>query len=363
MLSRNKLVRGLFAVLIIALAASAVLPQSAAAMPTEQPARMPNQAVTLTFSVVGVKAGESITIRTTDFPIRTQFTIRMDVVGKQALNGLIVTEFNSGLGGVIETTLPIPESLRDELILAVRVESKDGYLATGWFINEDMAYKPLVSSGIKPQISFSNVKKNTTVTVEGKNLSPNAEFFVRVGPYYTFYRDYVYATSVTTDSSGSLKFDLPLASKSLQDADYILVRVDGGGIYTYNNFQNVDGGVSVPDAKLYKFEWCKVLYAQAVPALAPKEQFDAVWTIQNTSNQKWPVGHVAYKFIGGESLYKYKDFYSLGRDIANGEVFDVAVDMIAPSDPGWHNTKWSIYDARNSKVMCVLSMSVFVKEP
>lgn len=53
MLSRNKLVRGLFAVLIIALAASAVLPQSAAAMPTEQPARMPNQAVTLTFLLSG----------------------------------------------------------------------------------------------------------------------------------------------------------------------------------------------------------------------------------------------------------------------------------------------------------------------
>jgi len=344
--------RALLAGLIIALLALAC-PQPAAAAPHHE--------VILTFEVVGVKEDESVTIRTKDFPVRTNFNVLMDKVGKQARGGKEAGEFNTGNGGVIELTFPIPEVLRGELILAIRFESKDGYSAANWFINENMAYKSL-DKKIKPELSFSAVKKNQSAVVEGKNFPPGFNFSVRVGPYYTFYRDYIFVDSVKSNTDGTLKFELPLPPTA-KDADYIMVRVDGGGLLAFNNFQNIDGGASVPPARLYKFEWCKVVATLPVAELAPGEEFDAVWTVQNTSNIDWEDSEpdYMYRFIGGEEMHKYEERYVFGWTVDNGAVFDIALDMIAPSDyAGWHSTIWAI--TQGDKEMCRLKISVFVKD-
>lgn len=348
----NLLKRALLSGLIVALLALAC-PQPAASAPAHQ--------VTLAFEIVAVKPNESITIRTKDFPVRTNFNVLMDRAGKQARGGKSAGSFNSGGGGGLELTFAIPQGLHGELILAVRVESSDGYQASGWFINRYMAYKPL-NGGAKPELSFSSVKKNTSVTVEGKNFPPNFSFAVRVGPYYTFYRDYANVGSVQSSADGTIKLNVTLPEKT-KDTDYVMVRLDGAGVQAVNNFQNIDGGAPASPAKLYRFEWCRVVMTRPVGELAPGEEFDAVWTVQNTSNIDWEDSEpdYAYRFAGGEKMHKYEDRYIFPATVKNGAVFDIAVDMIAPSDfPGWHSTSWAI--SQGEKELCRLNISVFVKD-
>lgn len=348
----QQLNRALLSGLIIVLLALAC-PHPAAAAPVRE--------ITLTFEVVAVKQDDSVTIRTKDFPVRTNFNVLMDKVGKQARGGKPAGSFNTGSGGTLELTFDVPEALQGELILAIRVESSDGYQASSWFFNRYMAYKPLNGS-VKPELSFSSVKKNTSVTVEGKNFPPGFTFAVRVGPYYTFYRDYIFVSGVKSADDGTIKFDLKLPPKT-KDTDYVMVRLDGAGVQAVNNFQNIDGGVPAPPAKLYKFEWCKVVSTLPVAELAPGEEFDAVWTVQNTSNIDWEDSEpdYMYRHVGGEKMYKYEDHYIFTSTVENGAVFDIAVDMTAPDDfAGWHSTTWAI--TQGNKEMCRLNISVFVKD-
>jgi hypothetical protein len=337
-----------------------VLLLTAFAPPTTPAAAAPLPVVTLAFDVVGIQEGSSVTLRTRDFPLRTNFVVRMDKPGKQAAGGLEVYTFRSEQGGVLELTVPIPEPLSDALILAVRVESKDGYLATGWFINENMAYRPK-DKAVKPELSFADVRKGQGARVIGKNFPPDTPMAVRVGPFLTFYRDYVFVERVQTNPDGVLAFDLALP-ESLHSASHIMVRLDGGGASAANNYQNVDGGAAVPAGQIIPFQWCKVIAVRPVDALAPGEEFDAVWTIQNTSNIVWEPGTVDYKKAGGEDMHKYEALYDLPGPIGRGAVFHVAVDMIAPRDfAGWHTTTWALH--RAGREMCQMKISVFVKDP
>jgi hypothetical protein len=320
----------------------------------------PAFAVAVHFDVVGVKAHQSVTIRTRDFPIRTKFTARIDVIGRGAENGPVVSEFNTEQGGVLEMSLSIPEALRNELILAVRVESKDGYLATNWFINEDMAYKPK-DPQVKPALSFTGVKKNQSVTVAGKNFPPGFSFAVRAGPYYTFYRDYVTFDRVTAAADGTLKFDLALPEK-FKDADYIMVRVDGTGAMAYGTFQNADGGAAVSDSKLYKVVDCTLLDLNPIPPLDPRADFDVIWTVQNSGIQDWDNRHVVFRFMGGEKMHKYDDTQTLPWTIKRGGVFQFVVDMRAPETSGWHTASWYVMQVANGdKTFCKLKVNVYVK--
>ena len=321
----------------------------------------PARAVELSFKVVGVKAKESVTIRTVNFPLRTQFVVLMDVIGRQGIGGQQVGEFNSADGGAIEKTFNIPASLRSEIIMALRIESSDGYYAYNWFFNENMAYKPANPEKVKPELAFSDIQKNTSVHVSGQNLPANTTFSVRVGPYYTFYRDYVFTQDVVSDSAGKLDLNLDLP-KNVKDSDYIMLRLDGAGVYVYNNFQNVDGGKAMTDSQLYKVIDCQVIAINPIPALEPGEQFDVVWTVQNTGLEDWNNRWVIYRFIDGEHMHKYDNTKTLPWTIKRGQVFDFAIDMIAPQQTGWHSTTWMVMQvAHGNRDLCRLKVSVFVK--
>jgi hypothetical protein len=49
--------------------------------------------------VVSVKADDTVTLRFRGAPANRVFTIRMDVAGNKALNGIVVADTNSGAGG------------------------------------------------------------------------------------------------------------------------------------------------------------------------------------------------------------------------------------------------------------------------
>jgi len=317
-------------------------------------------AITLNFEIAAVKMDESVTIRTIDFPSRTNFVAIMGSAVKKAADGVVSTEFNSGEGGKVEFTFPIPDTLKGASIIGLRVESKDGYYkAYSWFFNRTQT-NLLPDSHLKPELSFSAIQRNTSVIVEGTNLVPGAVYRVRVGPYYTFYRDYVSYAEVTADSKGTVQFIIPLG-KNVKDAQYISVRLDSASDFVFASFQNKDNGRKVTESEMVRIVPCTLLYINPIPPLDPREDFDVVWTVQNTGLEDWNHRRFLFKYRGGEEMHKRDDKVFLRETVVRGAIYDFAVDMLAPETPGWHTTTWALVN-RFDETICTFSVNVFVKQ-
>ena len=79
------------------------------------------------FTVIHVFPDQKLVFHTSDFPAGVQFIVRMGIFGTQAIDGIIVANFDSGKGGILEGTLNIPEDLKGNPMIAVRMDSMDGY--------------------------------------------------------------------------------------------------------------------------------------------------------------------------------------------------------------------------------------------
>lgn len=322
----------------------------------------PSASMTVHFDIVSVKRNVLVTIRTKDFPHFTKFTARMDLATNkgQGAKGPVVGEFTSGKDSIFEQTFNIPETLKDGIILGLRFDSPDGYNAYNWFFNQDASLS-LPDPKQQPSVDFSEVKKNTSATIEAKNLPANTTFWVRVGPFESFYNKYTFMDMVKTGEDGSVKFPLQVPA-ALKDAENIMVRLDGGGKYAFNVYKNVDGGKAVPLAELYKVVDCQILSINPIPPQDPRGDFDVVWVVQNTGLADWDAHHVIFKYYGGEKMHKYDDVQTLPYDIKRGKVHEFVLDMRAPETPGWHKETWLIAQVANGdKNLCKLSVSVFVK--
>lgn len=341
----------IFRILSLVALLSLILPPAVSAAPAG--------AITVVFDIITIIKDESITIRTRDFPVRTDFVVIMGKATNKAKDGVQAATWNSGKGGIVEATFSIPEEIKGERIIGVRIESKDGYTAYNWFINTTQ-YALVPDANIKPSLVFSDVKKNQSVTVEAMNLPPFTTFRVRIGPHYTFYRDYASVESVTTDKTGSAKFTIPFG-KNVQDAEFVSVRLDGGSRYVFSTFSNVTGGKEVPASQLYKIVPCTIIAINPIPALKPREDFDAVWTVQNTGLSDWDMRRYIFKYRGGEEMHKRENKQFLPYTVERGWSFDFAVDMLAPETPGWHTTTWALV-FRDDSTVCEMKISVFVEE-
>jgi hypothetical protein len=334
----------------------------AAWLPAATAQASPELEIALNFEVIAVKGDESVTIRTKDFPMRTKFNVLMDVAGEKGIDGIQAAEFDSGKGGAVEGTFPIPKELHGKIILAIRLESTDGYYAGyNWFFNRTMVVTT-PDPNKKPEISFLNVKQNTSLTVAAKNLPAAANFRVRIGPAATFYRDYVHLDPVESAADGTLKFDVQLP-KVIQEknAENMMIRVDGGGMYAYAIYKNVDGGTAVSPGSLYKAVDCKIINLNPIPQQDPNGDFDVVWTIQNTGTREWTNDHVMFVWLGGEKMHKYEDKYPLDYNVKYGKVIEFAIDMTAPEAAGWHTTIWAVKDVVNNQVLCKAPVTMSVK--
>lgn len=321
-------------------------------------------------SVIAVKADELITVRTSDFPANVGFTVRMDTAGNLGIDGIVVGSTNSGIGGAFDVSYRIPAELRGVQTIAVRFESDQGYFAYTWFNNRTTGTttpgtstgnpNPIPVTGAKPFLTFVGVKANDSVTVEGRNLPPHTTFTVRVGPYYTFFRDYATLPSVVSDAYGVARFTITLPDVAM-DESLVTVRIDGGGRYAFNAFRNVDSGKvdtggSIP---VTGTATCQVVSVTPNSSVSAKSEFDAVWKIKNTSGKTWSLDAVDYKFVSGTKMQKYEDRYDLEVEVKSGETVTVIVDMKAPADAGWYSTNWAL--VQGSTTLCNLPLTIRVR--
>lgn len=348
------------AFLIIAvLALSLAKPVSAAAG---------SEAVIPAIEIIAVKADESVTIRGHNFPVDVNFTVRMDVAGNMAVDGIVVTEMNSGKGGSFEATYRIPAELRGKKTIAIRLESTRGYYAYDWFNNQTKGStsggstsNPVPATGGKPYLNVVGVKQNESVTVEAFNLPAYTDFRVRVGPFYTFSKDYVQVTTVRSGAAGSsLKFTVNLPDV-VKDVDLVTIRMDGSGRYAYNAFHNVTSGSSgtvspTPAPVTGKFQ---VVSVSPTVALPKGTDFDAVWTIKNTSGKTWELSTIDYRYVSGTKMNHVGDRYDLNQVVKPGETVKVIVDMTAPNTAGWYTANWELVEG--STVLGSLTVTVRVK--
>lgn len=309
------------------------------------------------FTIASVKSDQTVTVRTKEFPANVNFTIRMDAAGNMAVDGIVVGQLNSGIGGAFEATVKIPAELRGTQTIAIRFESKEGYFTYNWFNNRtsqpDNNPVPVTSGG--PRLTILGVKANDSVTVEAQNLPAYTTLSVRVGPYYTFSRDYVYTPSVRTDANGYVKFTISLPDVA-KNVSLVTVRVDGGGRYAYNAFKNVDGGTTIPVTSTGA---CQIVSVTPGSSVTTRADFDAVWTVKNVSNKTWDGNSVDYKFVSGSKTYKWNSVYDLHQTIKPGETVKVVVDMIAPSQAGYYTTNWAL--VQGGVTLCNLPLSLRVK--
>jgi hypothetical protein len=317
----------------------------------------PAAAIQLRFEIAAVEMDETVTIRAEGFPIRTEFNVRMDVAGREAVNGLETGTFNTESSSKLTLTFVIPEELRGKRILAIRVDSPKGYTAHNWFFNRSQALED--PEAPTPSLSFSDVKSNQSVAVSAENLPPNTIFRVRVGPHYSFFRDYVAVDSVKSDENGALSFTLALP-KAVLDSDFVAVHLDAGRIGLQQTFQNSDGGSLVAANTLVRVVHCQVLSVNNVPSLAPGEHFDAIWRVQNTSGRPWPANSVQYAYQYGAGMHQLEPpVHNLSADIAHAQVFPVIIDMVAPQQPGYYAATWAL--TRDGEQLCRMGITIHVK--
>lgn len=198
-----------------------------------------------TFSIAGVVQDVSVTIITHKFPAGDSFDVLMNYMGTRGINGYKVATVSSGAGGKMTFTFPIPDFLKGEYQIAIRLQSNtgSGFAAYNWFFN-NTGYTS-GSGGIPgyygyPTFSIVSVIRNQSVTIEIYNLPPGDKFDVLMGPMGSRGLGGYLVDSFDAGAGGrqSHTFNIPA---QLFGAYQIAIRIQsktGTGLYAYNWFFN-----------------------------------------------------------------------------------------------------------------------------
>ncbi len=219
----------------------------------------PAQALTIpTTSIQGVTANDKVTIVTYNFPANLDFEVRMGLFGTKGVDGILIGTVNSGEGGSLKLTFPIPPALYPESLIAIRLESAwGGYYAYDWFYNTDYGNHTggveLEDVALGAAIAATSVISGETVSVKATNLPANEDFTVLMGVYGTQGIGGIEVGTVNAGSTGTVSetFEIP---PSLADDEKIAIRYesDDSSLVLYTWFQNFVGasggmgGVTTP---------------------------------------------------------------------------------------------------------------------
>lgn len=338
----------LMAAILVAALIAAFLPQAgfAASVPT--------------LTIKEVKVGESVTVHASNFPTNVAFTVRMDRLGNYALGGTIVGYVNSGSGS-FDATYPIPDSLQDEKYIAIRMDGVGGWYSYNWFTNKTSAVVTPTPTSTKPYIEVIAVDANERITVQAHRFPAGQTFRIRIGSFKNFFKDYVVVGTIYSGQGGSFKFNVDLP-ETVKGVDLVTVRLDSPEKqYAYNAFKNVDSG-TVPvngGTQTPAYGTCQIQSTYPKRIMSKGEDFDAVWTVKNTSSRDWLASSVDYKFVSGSQLHKYLDRYDFKETIKAGETVKIVVDMIAPAQAGTYAVNWSIVEGNTT--LCTMPLTIVVR--
>ncbi len=226
-----------------------------------------NQAKAIpTFNIVSVVKDVSVTIQTSTFPADKLFTVRMGYGNTNGSGGVVVATTNSGAGGAFQETYLIPDILKGQDIIAIRMDAPGGYYAYNYFRNDPNFLNPASAiypapatstttngtvaaspgyTGI-PTFSISDVVEDSKVTIKMHNFPAERDFTVRMGYFGTLAKGGEVVGTTNTGEGGELEetYEIPA---SLRDVDRIAIRMDASTyLFSYNWFFNKT--TSIPGA-------------------------------------------------------------------------------------------------------------------
>jgi hypothetical protein len=103
--------------------------------PTATPGATPTGFVIPTITIESVVRGQSVTIRTHNYPVNQTFTVLMGPLGTQGVGGIQSGTLQSGAGGSLTGTFNIPAELAGASAIAIRLQSPAGFFSYNWFYN------------------------------------------------------------------------------------------------------------------------------------------------------------------------------------------------------------------------------------
>jgi hypothetical protein len=199
-----------------------------------------------TIKILDVDKDNKVTIRTNNFPADHTFTVLMGKYGTLGVGGIEVAKTDSDKGGAFDVTYNIPDELKGDRRIAIRLESSDGFFAFNWFWNNTAATSSSSSSSSSsattfsgiPTFSISSVVKDDSVTITTNNFPAGETFTVRMGDFGTAGIGGIVVDTTSSGSGGSFTatYAIPAA---LKGGSRIAIRMDSpGGFFSYNWFWN-----------------------------------------------------------------------------------------------------------------------------
>lgn len=209
-----------------------------------------------TFKISSVKADESVTIVTSNFPANQAFTVTMGAMGTQGINGEVVGTINSGNGGALTQTFNIPAKFKGAYQIAIRAQTAQAnpYYAYNWFYNNTTSVPTTPTTPSTPTtpttgtpgytsiptIHICTVEQDKSVTFRTTNFPANQTFTVRMGPMWTAGIGGTVAGTFDSGAGGSFDktFTIPA---NLAGSYRIAIRMDtahANPFYSYNWFYN-----------------------------------------------------------------------------------------------------------------------------
>ena len=227
------------------------------------------QALTIpTFEIQGVTANDKVTIVTANFPAGYNFEVRMGLFGTKGVDGVLIGTVNSGSGGSLKWTFPIPAALQSESTIAIRLQSTlGGYYSYNWFTNADSGTHtggvPIDETTAGPSITVTAVNPGEYAVIIANNLPADESFKVRMGVYGTQGIDGELIATVEPNAEGFLKQTYPIPF-DLQDDAKIAVRFESEdsslALYTwFDNVAGVSGGMGGPVTAYYGIPTISIL--------------------------------------------------------------------------------------------------------
>lgn len=199
-----------------------------------------------TISIVSVVPNQSVTIMTHNYPAGQVFDVRMNYMGTLGLGGAIVGQLNSGAGGSVTATYPIPDYLKGQVQIAIRADSYQGYYSFNWFWNDTSGAGTGGTPGYVgiPTFSITAVVADDNVTITTNNFPPNQLFDVTIGQMYTQGIGGIKVGEIPSGAGGTITATFPIPD-ALKGQSRLSIRAQtrhANPYYAYNWFWNSTTG-------------------------------------------------------------------------------------------------------------------------
>lgn len=217
--------------------------------PTGGPVVTPVKPITgiPTFAIVSVEKDSKVTIKTSNFPAGDKFDVLMGKFGTLGVGGTKVDSVDSGSGGALTFTFNIPDGLKGQANIAIRLQSPtSGYYSYNWFPNATgSGSTPVPPSStpsapiVYPSFTITAVVKDGTVTIKTANLKASDKYDVYLGKYGTQGVGGVKVTTVDSGTGGTQTYTVDIPA-SLKGEAKIAIRLQSPttGFYAFNWFYN-----------------------------------------------------------------------------------------------------------------------------